>query len=251
MKCYSAFGTRRFDRNPGTSKWLAQPRGEFFRRYHGRAHTTPAALGSFSESDSYRAARNDLLHAEIALRRSIEDVAALRRKLPLGGAVPEDYSFEEGAADLDDSSAARKVHMSELFEPGKDTLTIYSFIHGPSMASACTSCTSVLDGLNGSAPHVSQRINFAVVAKSPIERIRAFARERGWHNLRLLSSASNTYNRDYFGEGPEGNQLPSLNVSCGATADSPLLPHRTALCASRTGTGRASRRSDLAALEPV
>ena len=41
---------------------------------------------------------------------------------------------------------------------------------------------------------------------------RAFARERGWRNLRLLSSASNTYNHDYYGEGPEGNQIPSLNV---------------------------------------
>jgi predicted dithiol-disulfide oxidoreductase (DUF899 family) len=179
------------------------------------AAPTPSRLHSVrfpGESDSYRDARNDLLHAEIALRRSIEDVAALRRKLPLGGAVPEDYGFEEGAPDLDDSLAARKVHMSELFEPGKDTLAIYSFMYGPNMASPCTSCTSVLDGLNGTAPHVSQRINFAVIAKSPIERIRAFARERGWRNLRLLSSASNTYNRDYYGEGPEGNQLPSLNV---------------------------------------
>jgi predicted dithiol-disulfide oxidoreductase (DUF899 family) len=96
------------------------------------AAPTPSRLHSVrfpGESDSYRDARNDLLHAEIALRRSIEDVAALRRKLPLGGAVPEDYGFEEGAPDLHDSSAARKVHMSEMFEPGKDTLAIYSFMY--------------------------------------------------------------------------------------------------------------------------
>jgi predicted dithiol-disulfide oxidoreductase (DUF899 family) len=164
------------------------------------------------ESDSYRAARNDLLQAEMALRRNMEEVAALRRKLPLGGTVPEDYGFEEGALDLDESSGARTVRMSELFEPGKDTLAIYSFMYGPKMASPCTSCTSVLDGLNGTAPHASQRINFVVVAKSPLERIRAFARERGWRNLRLLSSASNTYNRDYYGEASDGNQLPSLNT---------------------------------------
>jgi predicted dithiol-disulfide oxidoreductase (DUF899 family) len=164
------------------------------------------------ESDSYRAARDDLLHAEMALRRNIEEVAALRRKLPLGGAVPEDYGFEEGAPDLDDSSAARTVRMSELFEPGKDTLAIYSFMYGPDMASPCTSCTCILDGLDGTAPHVSERINFVVVAKSPLERIRGFARKRGWRNLRLLSSAPNTYNRDYYGEAPDGNQRPSLNV---------------------------------------
>ena len=51
-----------------------------------------------------------------------------------------------------------------------------------------------------------------MVAKSPLERIRAFARERGWRNLRLLSSASNTYNRDYYGEAPDESQLPSLNA---------------------------------------
>ena len=33
------------------------------------------------ENETYRKARNELLEAEIALRRNIEDVAALRRKL--------------------------------------------------------------------------------------------------------------------------------------------------------------------------
>jgi predicted dithiol-disulfide oxidoreductase (DUF899 family) len=109
------------------------------------------------ESDSYRAARNDLLLAEMALRKQIEAVAEMRRKLPLGGVVPQDYVFEEGAANLDDSSASHAVRMSELFQPGKDTLVVYSFMYGPEMKSACTSCTSILDGLNGTAPHVSDR----------------------------------------------------------------------------------------------
>lgn len=85
-------------------------------------------------------------------------------------------------------------------------------MYGPAMATPCTSCTSILDGLNGTAPHVRDRVNFVVVAKSPIERIRITARERGWRNLRLLSSAGNTYNLDYLGENKEGSQLPSLNV---------------------------------------
>jgi predicted dithiol-disulfide oxidoreductase (DUF899 family) len=54
--------------------------------------------------------------------------------------------------------------------------------------------------LDGETPHVIQRVNFAVVAKSPIERIMKFAESHGWRNLRLLSSANNTYNRDYHGE---------------------------------------------------
>ncbi len=164
------------------------------------------------ESAEYREARDRLLEAEMALRRNLESVAALRRQLPLGGQVPEDYTFEEGAADLNDSQTVRKVHMSELFEPGKDTLAIYSYMFGPEMKEPCTSCTSILDGLNGTAPHVRQRIDFVVVAKSPIQRIRDFARSRGWNNLRLLSSAGNTYNHDYMGETQKGAQIPSLNV---------------------------------------
>jgi len=162
------------------------------------------------ESSAYRTARNNLLQAEIDLRRQIERVAALRRKLPVGGAVPEDYVFEEGAGGLASSAPPRIVKLSELF--GKDaSLIVYSFMYGP-MEEPCPSCTSILDGMNGAAPHVMQRINLAVVAKSPIERIRNFAKTRGWSNLRLLSSAKNTYNRDYHAESATGSQMPNLNV---------------------------------------
>jgi predicted dithiol-disulfide oxidoreductase (DUF899 family) len=164
------------------------------------------------ESPAYRDARNGLLQAEIALRRNIEEVAALRRTLPLGGEVPEDYIFDEGAADLEDSATTRKTRLSELFQPGKDTLAIYSFMYGPKMKAACPSCTSIVDSLDGTAPHATQRINLAVVARNPLEKIRAHARSRGWRNLRLLSSANNTYNRDYHGENAEGDQMPGLNV---------------------------------------
>ena len=135
----------------------------------------------------------------------------MRRRLPLGGAVLEDYVFDEGAHDLSDTSVTQPVKLSGLF--AKDaSLVIYSYMYGPAMAAPCPSCTSILDSLNGTAPHATQRINLAVVAKSPIGRIREFARSRGWRNLRLLSSATNSYNRDYHGEDESGAQIPNLNV---------------------------------------
>ena len=164
------------------------------------------------ESASYRAARDELLAAERDLRKQVEQVAQLRRKLPLGGELPEDYAFEEGAADLADTTAVVSVKLSDLFRKGIDTLALYNFMYGPEMKQACPMCTSFLDSLNGTAPHAGQRLNLAVVAKSPIGRIREFARGRGWHNLRLLSSARNTYNRDYHGETADGGQLPIFNV---------------------------------------
>jgi len=166
--------------------------------------TKPNAAPKFpGESRAYRRARDKLLEAEMQLRKHVEQVAALRRKLPPGGEVAHDYKFDEGE---------RKIRLAQLFERGKDSLILYSYMFGPDMKAPCPMCTSFLDSLDGAAPHVLQRANLAVVAKSPIGRIREFARSRGWRNLRLLSSAGNSYNRDYHGEAPDGSQLPSLNV---------------------------------------
>lgn len=158
------------------------------------------------ESDEYRRARDELLNAEVALRRQTEAVAALRRELPLGGEVPVDYVFD---------GTGGPVRLSELFADGKDTLFLYSFMFLPSgdelLAYGCPSCTSIIDSIDGAAPHVTQRINFAVCAKAPIEQFHAHAQSRGWRHARLLSSSGNTYNRDYGAEG-DGGQLPIATV---------------------------------------
>ena len=85
------------------------------------------------ESAEYREARNQLLEAEMTLRRHIEDVAALRRKLPPGGPLKEDYVFEEGATDINDSTTTRSTRFSELFDAGKDSLIVYSYMFGSKM----------------------------------------------------------------------------------------------------------------------
>ena len=178
------------------------------------------------ESAEYRAARNRLLEQEIELRRAMEAVAAARRRLPPGGVVPQDYVFQ--AQGPDGGPAA--VRLSELFAPGRDSLVIYSMMFPraaddkspgppggqtallPLAEGPCPSCTALLDQLDGAAEHVSQHVNFVVAAKAPLERILTFAAERGWRRLRLLSSASTTYNRDYLAETADGSQQPMLNV---------------------------------------
>jgi len=158
-----------------------------------------------NESTEYRAARDALLVAERELRTQVEMVAALRRTLPLGGEVPQDYAFDEG-------QPGKRVKLSQLFGPGHDTLILYSFMFGPASKKPCPMCTSFLDSLDGAAPHLAQRIGLGVVARSPIKRIRDFAATRGWRHLRLLSSSDNTYHQDYHGENEAGEQLPMLNV---------------------------------------
>jgi predicted dithiol-disulfide oxidoreductase (DUF899 family) len=148
-----------------------------------------------NESAAYRAARNALLEEEIALRARIEAVAAQRRALPPGGKVPEDYVFERIGKTL----MPEKVKLSELFGP-HDTLILYSFMYGPERALPCPGCTHLLDGIDGAARHLNQRVAFHVVAKSPIARLAAFCHERGWEHMSLLSTAGNSYDADYFGD---------------------------------------------------
>jgi predicted dithiol-disulfide oxidoreductase (DUF899 family) len=178
------------------------------------------------ESAEYRAARDRLLEREIELRRTMEGVAEARRELPSGAVVPEDYVFQGAGPD----GAPTDVRLSELFEPGKDSLVIYNFMFprysgddrpGPRDGQTallpleecpCPSCTAFLDQLDGAAEHVSQRLNLAVIAKAPLPRVLAFAQERGWGRLRLLSAAGNNFKRDYHGETAEGDQMPMMNV---------------------------------------
>jgi predicted dithiol-disulfide oxidoreductase (DUF899 family) len=178
------------------------------------------------ESAEYRTARDGLLEQEIELRRAMEAVAAARRDLPPGGVVPEDYVFQGADAD----GAPTNFRLSELFAPSKDSLVVYSMMFPrdpgderpgpgggqtallPLAEGPCPSCTALLDQLEGAAEHVSQRATLVVVAKAPPARILTFAEERGWRRLRLLSSAGNTYNRDYHAETSVGHQRPMLNV---------------------------------------
>jgi predicted dithiol-disulfide oxidoreductase (DUF899 family) len=160
-----------------------------------------------NESAGYRNARNALLKAEVDLRREVERVAALRRKLPTGGAIREDYVFEEMGAD----GQSRRVKLSELFG-GKNSLIVYGFMYGPAMQSACPSCSSIIDALDRESKHINQRASIVAVAKSPIARVENLRRERGWSGIRFLSSAHNNYSRDYFTEDEQGNQRPILNV---------------------------------------
>jgi predicted dithiol-disulfide oxidoreductase (DUF899 family) len=178
-------------------------------RAKAKPKNTAKPIGHFpNETPAYRKARDKLLKAEIALRRQVEDVAKQRRKLPLGGEVPEDFVFEEAAEVV----GMRKVRLSQLFAPGKDTLILYNYMYSLAMENPCPMCTSIIDSLEGAAQHVNQRANLAIVAKSPLPRILTFARNRGWRNLRFLSSSENSYNRLYHGEDAEGHQSPMLNV---------------------------------------
>lgn len=155
-----------------------------------------------NESSEYRTARDALLAEEIELRRHIERVAEQRRKLPPGGEVRKDYSFtgEKGP-----------VSFAGLFGD-KDTLVIYNYMYGPQREQPCPMCTSLLSAWDGEAPDIQQRVAFAVIARSPIERLVAFKRVRGWHHLPLYSDTGGEFSRDYHAITKEGGDDAGLQV---------------------------------------
>src|SRR5882672_2012194 len=130
------------------------------------------------ESGEYRKLRDQLLEAEIALKDQTERVASLRRQLPRGPLVETDYVFREGPPDLSDSSPAkfRDVRFSELFAPGKDSLIVDHMMWGPNDKLPCPMCNMWADGYAGIAHHVSNKVNFVLVSKVDIGRLREWGR---------------------------------------------------------------------------
>lgn len=122
--------------------------------------------------------------------------------MPPGGVVPRDYRFD---------SEAGPVTLSQMFGP-HDTLVTYNWMYGPQRARPCPMCTSMLSAYDGEMPDILQCVAFAVIGRSPLDKLLAFARERGWRHLRIYSSAGNTFNRDYAGEDPDGGDVPEFNV---------------------------------------
>jgi predicted dithiol-disulfide oxidoreductase (DUF899 family) len=155
-----------------------------------------------NESAEYRRAREALLAEEIELRRHIERVAEQRRRLPPGGEVKKNYAFigENGPASF-----------PELFGD-KDTIVVYSYMYGPQRERPCPMCTSLLSAWDGEVPDIQQRVALAIVARSPIERLVAFKRERGWHYLPLYQDISGEFSRDYHGLTKDGGDDAAFNV---------------------------------------
>jgi len=155
-----------------------------------------------NDSAEYRAARTALLAEEIELRRHLERVAAMRRALPPGGAA-RDYAF------LDQEG--RTVGLADLF--GRhDTLVTYFWMFGPERERPCPMCTSFLGAVDIPLRDFGQRAAFAAIARSPVARQLAFARERGWRHLTFYATVGDDFARDYGGLADDGSEWPALDV---------------------------------------
>ena len=155
-----------------------------------------------NDSAEYRAARTALLVEEIELRRQIERVAKQRRALPAGGEARA-YEF------LDEQG--KTVGLSDMFAQ-HDTLITYFWMYGPQRERPCPMCTSLLGSWDIPAVDIEQRVALAIIGRSPVARQLAFARERGWRNLKFYQCVGDDFPNDYRGLALDGSEWPALDI---------------------------------------
>ena len=156
------------------------------------------------QSDEYRRQREELRVAELDLIDHVERVAALRRKLP-ADTVVDDY-------ELIDLASGLPVRLSELFSAPDRSLVLYHFMYGKAQTEPCPLCTMWIDGYNAAAPHLTQNVDFVVVAAAEPAAIKAHAASRGWTNLRLLGAGDTTFKYDLGSEEADGTQTEWISV---------------------------------------
>src|SRR5262245_20645032 len=145
-----------------------------------------------NESRDYREARDSLLKDEQERVDKVKSVAERRRTLPPGGQLKEDYVFQWA----NDGKVGDSVKFSELFGT-QNTLLLYSWMFGPNWDHPCPSCTSLVDGFDRTWFSVSQNAAFVAIAKAPADRINAWAKQRGWSQIPLVSGYHSPFQVDY------------------------------------------------------
>ncbi|CAM5336604.1 MULTISPECIES: DUF899 domain-containing protein [Streptomyces] len=119
--------------------------------------------------EQWRAAREELLRKEEAVRRVREVLGAERRRLPMVEVDPE-YVFEGGDG---------KATLLGLFE-GRTQLVVHHFMFAPEWETGCPCCAAFLDQVGHLAHLRARNTSFAVVSRAPFTRILPFKARMGW-----------------------------------------------------------------------
>jgi predicted dithiol-disulfide oxidoreductase (DUF899 family) len=132
------------------------------------------------------AARTALLAKEKAFTKLRDELSAERRALPWVR-IDKDYVFD---------GASGKVKLTDLFV-GRSQLLVYHFMFDPNWNSGCKSCSFWADNFNPIIPHLNQRdVSMVAISRAPLEKLAAFKKRMNW-NFEWVSSAGNTFNRDF------------------------------------------------------
>ncbi len=146
-----------------------------------------------NETADYRKARDRLLDEEVRLREEIERVAGLRRQLPPGGRLKEDYLFERMTGD----GQRETIPFVKLFGD-HDTLLLYTLMFGHDWDAPCPSCTCIADSINVNSRAVEESATIAIVSAASAEQLADWSGRRGWY-MNVVSAENSRYVLDYAG----------------------------------------------------
>lgn len=132
----------------------------------------------------WQAAREELLLAEKAATRTLDAVAAQRRRLPMVR-FDAPYAFD---------TAAGKKSLVELFE-GKTQLVAYQFMdNGPDKY--CPGCTKFLNNVPTALKALAEHdVAWVTVSNMPLAQIEAYKARMGW-TVPFVSSRGTTFSED-------------------------------------------------------
>jgi|GEM_PF-4220613 len=101
----------------------------------------------------------------------------------------------------------------------------------PNDSPECPMCTAFIGALDTPSRDLSQRIAVAIIGRSPVSRQLAFARERGWRNLKFYQCIGDDFPCDY--RGLAAHRIPARTRAARPTP-------------RRCGISSTSRRADAA-----
>jgi predicted dithiol-disulfide oxidoreductase (DUF899 family) len=137
----------------------------------------------------WQLARDKLLAKEKAMTRSLDALAAERRRLPMV-LIDKDYVFEGPAGSL---------RLRDMFE-GRRQLLLYHFMFAPGVSgwptAGCDGCSFFVDQIGHRAHLHARDTAFALVSRAPLANILAYKQRMGW-DLPWFSSAGNDFNVDF------------------------------------------------------
>src|SRR5688500_4271801 len=148
---------------------------------------------------AWQRARDRLLAKEKAATRTLDALAAERRRLPMVR-VRDDYAFE---------GAGGTTTLAGLFE-GRRQLIVYHFMYAPEWDCACVGCSRRMDDVGHLAHLQARGTSFVAVARAPYERLAALWRHKGC-TAPVYSSGGSDFNQD-MGVSAAGDEDFGLSV---------------------------------------
>jgi len=134
-------------------------------------------------AEEWQHERDELLKAEKEATRSLDELAARRRRLPMVK-FGQSYAF--------DSPAGPKT-LADLFD-GQDQLVVYQFMDdGPD--DFCPGCTKFTSAVTDLGRLASAGVSWANVSDMPLAQIEAYKKRMGW-TLPFVSSRGTSFAED-------------------------------------------------------